>query len=78
MRPEVSNNLSTRKRLALPTWSHQHELTRLKGKRIVVTYSIGSVFKEVFGVLEEADQFTVKVGGQVFFKSALLGFAETK
>lgn len=60
------------------SWSHQHDLTELKGKEIAIRINTGET---LVGTLEDADQFTVKINQNtsmlspvVVFKSAVTYF----
>lgn len=59
-------------------WSHQQELSALKGKEVTIRMNDGSTIQ---GILNDADQFTLKVtqgssmlSPVVLFKSAVTYF----
>jgi hypothetical protein len=55
-----------------PRWSHQRELDGLRGQKVSIFLLSGDVFRNV--TVLEADQFTIKIEGNVIFKHAIALF----
>lgn len=54
-------------------WNHQDELKSMRGKEVEVTLTDDDWDN---GVLQEADQFTIKVNDRILFKSQIKSIKE--
>ena len=79
----IVENKEQRRPFKPKPWTHQDDLKAMIGKKITLVFFSGEARRQRDGVLEAADQFTLKLSGvdgnkstQTYFKHALFSFEE--